>query len=328
MSLRLERIILMSEEINRGRFPSVQDLCHKFEIQERTFYEDLRFIREFLGLEIRHSKAKGGYYNADPSKKLPEFNLSHGEVFALTLGKEMLSQYVGTSFEPILTSAIEKIIKRLPDRVKVNADDIKCLVKFHPGAVIPVERKLFLDLNRACEKQRPVAIRYFSASKGETTDRVVEPLRLLENRATWYLVAYCRLRRDLRYFALHRIEKYDVLEEEVFGPREDLTIDEWIDQAFQLEHTGQEHSVKVKFQPKAARYIRERQWHQTQKLTEHEDGSCTLEFVTQSLDEAKRWVLTYGSDAMVLEPSELQSMIAEEHRKAAEQSARISAGVR
>jgi hypothetical protein len=31
---------------------------------------------------------------------------------------------------------------------------------------------------------------------------------------------------------------------------------------------------------------------------------------------------------MVLEPSELQSMIAEEHRKAAEQYARISAGVR
>ncbi len=50
---------------------------------------------------------------------------------------------------------------------------------------------------------------------------------------------------------------------------------------------------------------------------DHEDGSCTLEFVTQSLDETKRWVMTYGADAVVLEPAELRSMVRDEHARAA-----------
>src|SRR5262249_18516860 len=120
MSLRLERIILMSEEFNRIPHRTRQEICEKFEIAERTFFDDLNFIRNFLGLEIKKNRIPGRYYNADPSKKLPVFELSEGEVFALTLGKEMLSEYVGTSFEPILRSAIEKIMRRLPHRVQMD----------------------------------------------------------------------------------------------------------------------------------------------------------------------------------------------------------------
>lgn len=323
MSLRLERLILLSEEFNRERYPDVQSLCQKYEIQPRTFYEDLRFIREFLGLDIKFQKSRGGYYNADPSKRLPSFELSQGEVFALTLGKEMLSQYVGTSFEPILRSAIEKIINRLPDRVKVNIDDIKCAVKFEPGAVIPVEKRALFELNRACEMQIQVEINYHSAHKDETSQRVIEPYMLLEYGGAWYVVAWCQMRKDMRYFALHRIEDFFLMEDFRFTPRAGFDVNAWVEKAFQMEHTGEEHRVKVHFNPHAARYIRERHWHDSQKLTEHEDRSCTLEFVTQSLDETKRWVLTYGSDAHVLEPPELQEMLLKEHSQAAEKYKRV-----
>jgi len=318
MSLRLERIILMSEEFNRIPHRTRQEICEKFEIAERTFFDDLNFIRNFLGLEIKQNRITGRYYNADPSKKLPVFELSEGEVFALALGKEMLSEYVGTSFEPILRSAIEKIMRRLPHRVQMDVDDIKCMVKFDPGAVIKVEKQKFFDINKACETNRAVEITYYSAAKDEITTRVVDPYRLLQNRGTWYVVAWCRLRNDMRLFALHRIENHHVLEGVSFHVRDDFDVDAWIDKAFLLEHTGTEHGVKIHFKPRSARYIRERNWHPTQKLTEHEDKSCTLEFTTQSLDETKRWVLTYGSEAHVLEPPELREMLREEHRRAAQ----------
>jgi predicted DNA-binding transcriptional regulator YafY len=306
----------MAEEINKGRYPNVDHFCREFEVKERTVHEDIRYLREDMGLKIVYDKFRGGYYNADPKQRLPEFNLTDGEIFALTLGKEMLSHYTGTSFEPVLRGAIGKICNRLPDRVKIDANDIKCMVKFNPGAVVPVHRKMFLDLNRACEKNLPVDIVYFGARKGETTQRRVDPYRLLENRATWYLVAYCHLRNDMRLFALHRIRDWS-LRDERFRPREDIDIDQWLMSAFQLEHGDPEQRVRILFQPLAARYIRERTWHPSQKIEERKDGSCYLEFQTRNLDEAKRWVLTYGADAKVEEPAALMELVRNELRRAA-----------
>lgn len=312
MSGKLERIVHMADMFNKGPYPTREEICAKFEIAQRTFWEDLRFMRERLRYDIKRDPSTGRYYNPDPKKRLPEIELTEGEVFALTLGKEMLAQYVDTTFEPTLRSAIQKIVERLPDRIKVDVEDIKCAVRFDPGAVIRVDRKMFMDINKACEKCCPIKITYYSASKDEVTGREVEPYRLLEHGGSWYVVGRCRLRDDLRMFALHRIEALEIIEDERFTPPEDFDVDSWLDRAFQLEHSGKEAQVKIHFKPRAARYIRERRWHETQVVTEHDDRSLTLEFVTQSLDETKRWVLTYGAQAEVLAPAELRDMVARE----------------
>ena len=94
----------------------MQELCEKFEIKERTLHEDIKYLKQHLAREIVFDHVKGGYYNVDPGKRLPSFELSSGEVFALTLGKELLSIYTGTSFEVTLRSALEKISERLPEK--------------------------------------------------------------------------------------------------------------------------------------------------------------------------------------------------------------------
>jgi predicted DNA-binding transcriptional regulator YafY len=314
MPNRLERLVAMEEEINRGRYPTVERFCEMFEVKARTVYEDIRYLKENMGLEVAFDRFRDGYYNANPKKKLPQFQLTDGEVFALTLGKEMLSEYTGTSFEPILRAALEKIYERLPNWVAVDLDDLKSMVKFNAGPVIGISRKTFLDLNAACEKHSPAALDYYSPKKDEITQRIVEPHRLMENRGTWYLVAYCRMRQALRLFALHRIRSYKLLDE-TFTPTSDEQIDEWLGSAFMLEHGDREYRVKIHFNAQAARYIGERQWHPSQELQAHNDGSCTLSLTTQSLDEMKRWVLTYGAQAEVIEPKELREMIEAEVKK-------------
>jgi predicted DNA-binding transcriptional regulator YafY len=308
--------MIMDGEIRKGYFPNVQKFCEMFEVKKRTVLEDIKVMKEGLGLEITYDRFHAGYYNANPKKELPSFQLTEGEIFALTLGKEMLSQYTGTSFEPILRSALDKIRERLPDRIDVDLDEVRSLIRFNAGPVIPISRKLFLELNQACEKTKSAHLEYYSASKDETTSRKVDPYRLLEYRSTWYLVAYCHLRKDMRLFAIHRIKDYSLTEEK-FAAREGVDIDRWLDSAFQLEHGDAEHRVKIRFAPASARYVRERQWHHTQELTDSEDGGCFLSFTTQSLEEAKRWVLTYGREAEVLEPAEFRNMMQTEIRAAA-----------
>lgn len=71
--------------------------------------------------------------------------------------------------------------------------------------------------------------------------------------------------------------------------------------------------MKVKFSSQVARYIKERTWAPNQRIVEDaEDGSLTLEMETSGWLDVKRWVLSYGKDAEVLEPAKMREEIAEE----------------
>lgn len=72
----------------------------------------------------------------------------------------MLTQYSGTAFEPILKSALEKIYSRLPERVKVDLSDVKGMIKFGSGSVIPISKKLILELYNSCDHNLSMDIRY------------------------------------------------------------------------------------------------------------------------------------------------------------------------
>jgi predicted DNA-binding transcriptional regulator YafY len=305
----------MAEMINKGRCPSVEEFCRIFEVGKRTVYDDLRLLRERTGQDIFYDHFRSGYINRNPKKQLLEFELDTGELFAITLGKDMLAEYTGTTFEPILRRAIEKICDRLPDRIKIDMNELRSIVKFKPAGIVTIPRQTFLDFNRACQTNRPADIEYFAAHNGTTTRRQIDPYRLVESRGAWYVVAYCHLRTDMRMFALHRMMSYKLREGQYelrFSPEQ---IDGWVSSAFLLEHGDPEQEVTIRFNAIAARYVCERKWHVSQKLTQHQDGGCTLSFKTHRLDEVKRWVLEHGANAEVLEPPELRDMLAQEFAK-------------
>lgn len=304
---RLERIVAA---INKGGYPSLHDLCRLCEKRERTIHGDLRYLRENLDFEIIHDGAKGGYYNANPEKKLLPVNLTQGELLVLTLGKDMLSEYTGTAFESILRTALDKVAERLPEKVVLDLPNLLGVVRFKGSGLVEFDRRIFFDLNKACMEQSLVRIQYAAASTGQTTFRDIEPLSLVESRGIWYVVAWCRNASDLRKFALHRILVLQDLKEE-FEER-DIDVDEYMGKAFLLEHGDNLRSYKIRFDAKSARYVRERQWHASQKIDNLEDGSCTMEFTATNLDEVKRWVVVFGPGAEVLEPKELRDALRKE----------------
>lgn len=61
-----------------------------------------------------------------------------------------------------------------------------------------------------------------------------------------------------------------------------------------------------------ARYIKERKWAKEQRITGNKDGSIILEMKTSGLNDVKRWVLSYGADARVIEPEKLKKEIIKE----------------
>ena len=67
-----------------------------------------------------------------------------------------------------------------------------------------------------------------------------------------------------------------------------------------MEKGDRLYEVVIDFAPRAAPFIREREWHSSQRIDEHPDGSLTLHLEVGGLQEVKRWVLGYGKEAIAI----------------------------
>ena len=70
----------------------------------------------------------------------------------------------------------------------------------------------------ALDEFRALELRYFTAGRDETTERVVDPIRLFSSEGRTYLEAWCRRAEGLRVFRLDRIEAAVVLDEPASVP--------------------------------------------------------------------------------------------------------------
>jgi len=97
-----------------------------------------------------------------------------------------------------------------------------------------------------------------------------------------------------------------------FQRPEDFDLHEHFARSFGVFHGGGEVHVKIRFSAEAARYVQESKWHPSQQLSPQADGSLVAEFDLDGTEEIKRWVLSFGRWAEVVEPKELRHELGQE----------------
>jgi proteasome accessory factor C len=80
--------------------------------------------------------------------------------------------------------------------------------------------RLLPVLQQAIDDGRALALRYYTATRDETTERTVDPMRLFEMDGRSYLEAWCRRAEGMRVFRVDRIDRADVLDEPANPPPE------------------------------------------------------------------------------------------------------------
>jgi predicted DNA-binding transcriptional regulator YafY len=69
------------------------------------------------------------------------------------------------------------------------------------------------------------------------------------------------------------------------------------------------YTVRVRISPGWAHWVGEKIWHESQDSAKFPDGGLEMTFRVAGLDEIKRWVLSLGPEAAVLEPEKLKEMV-------------------
>ena len=92
---------------------------------------------------------------------------------------------------------------------------------------------------------------------------------------------------------------------------QDFDLSAWLEHSFGIFRSGSTElqTIRIHFTRDVARYVQESKWHGSQKLTSQPDGSLIAEFSLPDTQEIKRWIMSFGANAAVLEPMELVETI-------------------
>jgi len=207
----------------------------------------------------------------------------------------------------------------LPNNVQVSISELARHYSIRSGASAQTAPEILLSLQEAIQNRHPVDMVYFTAGRGEENRRIVHPYHLLNIRGEWYLIAYDRLRQNIRQFALPRIRTWRILTKEHFELDSTFSLEDYFGKSFQTEHGDQGVEVILLFDAYQARYMRERKWHESQETEDRPDGSMILRFKTGALAEVQRQIMSYGRHVKVLAPVSLAESVVTEFRADLEQ---------
>jgi predicted DNA-binding transcriptional regulator YafY len=167
-----------------------------------------------------------------------------------------------------------------------------------------LDQRTLLPIQQAIVSRRVLRMNYHGRARNDLTVRDVEPLGLTFHSAAWYLVGWCRLRKDYRYFKLERLQSLEVLTER-FEARPDFSLRKHLEEHADTRDTL---AVKLWFSGRAL----ERAKRETQAGVTNEkpvrDG-FEVDMQTFSLEWVARWLLSFGPEAEALEPARLRKLV-------------------
>src|SRR5277367_3288684 len=309
----LERMLRIHQSRQSDKFPNASTLARELEVSTKAIHRDIEFMRERLNLPIEYDAAHFGYHYIGEVSSFPTMQITEGEIFALVVAEKALQQYRGTSFEKPLLSAIKKMESALPDTISLNLADIEQTISFRTRAEPILNLEIFDALAKAVAQRQQLELHY--RKPGQAAEkRLVDAYHLANINGEWYLFAYDHARKDLRTFIPARIESVKPTGK-TFNRTQKFSLEKRLRDSFGV-HSGEgEFDVVIRFNARAADYIREKKWHPSQTLRDLKGGGAELKMKLSSLAEVQRWVLSWGGDALVLKPKELTEAVKQSAKK-------------
>lgn len=306
----LIRMVRLSEELQSNPYRNATHLASVLEVSTRTIKRDIEMLKAEYDAPIRYDHSKKGYFLSSRwSFSLPD--LTEGEVLTLLLSTSLMKQFSGTPLGTSLKSLENKIAILFQDKITVAPSDLSLLVSAQTS---PIHMKkdiqpIFDCIFQAISKKKTILIRYHSLSTDCLSTRRVDPYHLYHYQGVWYFCGFCHNRKDIRDFALDRIQKCTPTDS-AFIMRETFQAEQYLQKAFRMVK-GKSVLVTILFDAYQAKWIRERIWHSTQKIKELPNGEL-LFTIKADPDEIKQWVMGYGMHAEVIEPISLRKKIQHE----------------
>ena len=294
---------------------SAQELANRIGVSKRTVYRDIEAMDSDAGLPIWTGEGKFGL---EREAFLPPLALTLHEATTLFLAARMLAK-TSDEHDTELIAAFVKLAQILPP---VLAQHIEATVDvFSRTPPNPRFTRVFRVLAEGWAQRRVVEIEYdagvYDPSRPPRRARV-HPLAIEPSALTHalYLLAFDDARGARRTFKVERILSA-TLTPETFEAVEPYSAAAELARAWDVIADEEPVHVVIRFSPAVAKRAAETRWHPSQELDEQGDGSLLWRGTVSGMREIRIWIMGWGADAEVLEPTSLRDDVAAELARAA-----------
>ena len=302
-----------------SRTSTIDGLAERTGVTTRTIRRDLIALQE-AGFPIYDEQSDDGrkYWRLDakPFRALADNGFTLSELAALYFSRTLVERHAGMPFHDDLARAFEKIQSALSPAVRRFLDHLPDIVGAGPGptpAGDEKQRDVVAKLLEASLHNRQARMRYFSLSSSRAKQYVLHPYRVVYAQGGLYLLAFVPEYKELRTFAVGRIEQISLLETNF--QREATLPDEPFSHSLGVHH-GTPETVSLEFAPQVAAFVEGRTWHPSQTIERLAGGRIRLTLQV-SLDWAlKGWIMSFGPLARVLAPESLATELREDFARA------------
>ncbi|KNX37084.1 helix-turn-helix transcriptional regulator [Luteipulveratus halotolerans] len=218
--------------------------------------------------------------------------LSRDEALSLIVGLRTLADVPGLGERDAIARALAKLTEAAGEtseassRVQVSLDDSAAI------EALAVARE-------ALSRTRRLHLRYLVAARDETTERDVDPMRLVNIDSHWYLEGWCHRAQEVRLFRLDRVEHAEVLDVDGTPPphARPRDLDEGI-------FTPAPEDVQVRLEVESsASWVGE--YYPVDDIRDLGDGRSEITLRVSDLAWVRSLVWRLGGQARVTAPAEL-----------------------
>jgi proteasome accessory factor B len=300
-------------ELESSRRLTIDDLAARTGVTTRTIRRDLEALQlaGFPLYDESHDGRKFWRLEQKAFRRLDATGFTFAELSALYFSRTLVQCLAGTPFQRDVTGAFDKLAQVLTPSMRQFLDRLPLVIqaKADPGAhPASARRKEIAQLLDATLQHRRVLMRYHSFSSDREKEYTIEPSRVVFAQGALYLVAFVPEYGQTRTFALERIKALSVTEDR-FEPTD---AEEEVFAHSLGVHEGSPERVEIVFEPRIARYVRERLWHPSQDVRDEADGRVILTLNVSNDFALRSWILGFGPLARVTAPQTLVDAIAQE----------------
>lgn len=225
--------------------------------------------------------------------------LTPDEALALLVALRMLAETPGLAERESISRALSKIEHAAGDLADA------------PVAVrLPANADRVEEFRGAVERRRALRITYYTATRDENSERVVDPMRVLMVGGRAYLEGWCRRAGAVRLFRVDRIDACAELDEPAMVPAQARPTDVR-DGVFRPTPDLPLITLRV---GRRARWVTE--YYPCEDVRQEPGEHWVVSLRASDLAWARRLVLGLGSDAVVIAPPELVASVGDDARAA------------
>lgn len=281
---------------------TARELAERFEVSQRTVYRDVEALSQ-AGIPIYADRGKGGGIRLMDDFVLNKSVLSQEE------RREILESLQG--MHAVRQEEAGTALQKLSSLFGSDRENW-IEIDFGPWNPTSVLKERFELLKGAILRREAVRFTY-SGAKGTTEEREAEPVRLVFRGNDWYLLAWCRKRRDFRFFKLTRMT-LPTLTGEIFEPQQPPDYGKEGSQSYPGALDLPQTTVEVLIDPQLAYRVYDEFPPECRYV--QEDGRFWVRFTMASGDWLYYYLMTYGDGLEVLTPPEVRAGLRERYRRA------------